>query len=46
MPDKFRQVQLITMKRKHINLTRVDRYGHWWFEIGDPSDPDSESYGW
>ncbi len=34
------------MKRKHIHLTREDKYGHWWFEIGDPTDPNSESYGW
>jgi hypothetical protein len=43
---RFRPVQLIVMKRKHINLTREDRYGHWWFEIGSPSDLSSESYGW
>ncbi len=42
----FRPVQLILMKRKNVNLTREDRYGHWWFEIGSPSDPASESYGW
>jgi hypothetical protein len=34
------------MKRLHIHLTREDKYGHWWFEIGDPLDPRSESYGW
>jgi hypothetical protein len=34
------------MKRKHIHLTRRDRYGHWWYEIGDPTDTQSESYGW
>ncbi len=34
------------MKRLQIRLTGGDKYGHWWFEIGDPSDPDSESYGW
>jgi hypothetical protein len=37
---------LITIKRKHISLAREDRYGHWWFEIGDADDADSESYGW
>jgi hypothetical protein len=46
MPGIFRQVKLLTMKRKHINLARDDKYGHWWFEIGDPFDPGSESYGW
>jgi hypothetical protein len=42
----FRPVQLILMKRKDINLTREDRFGHWWFEIGAASEPSSESYGW
>ena len=42
----YREVKSITMKRKHVNMTGQDRYGHWWFEIGDPSDPTSESYGW
>jgi hypothetical protein len=46
MPKQFRQVQLIVMKRKHIHLTRKDKYGHWWFEIGPPDDLSSESYGW
>src|SRR5579862_9502320 len=46
MPGGFREITLITMKRKHIHLTCSDRYGHWWFEIGDPTDPVSESYGW
>jgi hypothetical protein len=23
-----------------------DKYGHWWFVIGDFRDVDSESYGW
>jgi hypothetical protein len=47
MPNQFRQVSLITMKRKHIKLLRKDgKYGHWWFVIGDPDDPSSESYGW
>jgi hypothetical protein len=34
------EVSSITMKRKHIHLTGDDKYGHWWFEMGD------ESYGW
>ena len=46
MADTFREVQLVVMKRKHICLTGEDKYGHWWFEIGDAADPNSESYGW
>lgn len=46
MPNGFRQIESIVMKRKHIDLSREDKYGHWWFEIGDPLDSDSESYGW
>ncbi len=46
MADRFRPILSITMKRKHIHLMREDKYGHWWFEIGDSLDPDSESYGW
>ncbi len=42
----LREVTLITMKRKHVNLSRRDKYGHWWFEVGDASDLHSESYGW
>lgn len=43
-----RQVTSILIKRQHINLgwDADDKYGHWWFEIGNPSRPDSESYGW
>jgi hypothetical protein len=37
---------LVKMKRNHIRLTGPDKYGHWWFEIGDHVDPGSESYGW
>lgn len=29
------------MKRKNINKTGEDKYGHWWTEIGG-----NESYGW
>jgi len=36
-----REIKSITMKRKHINLSENDKYGHWWFEIED-----DESYGW
>ena len=41
-----RQIKSIKMKRKHIALKGDDKYGHWWLEIGDPLDPNSESYGW
>ena len=41
-----RIIQTITMKRKHIHLTGLDPFGHWWFEIGNPNNPVSESYGW
>jgi hypothetical protein len=40
-----REVKLITIKRLHLSVTTKE-YGHWWFEIGDPRDADSESYGW
>ena len=51
MSTRFRLVQSITMKRKGIDPTANDqspfgKYGHWWLEIGDPMDEDSESYGW
>jgi hypothetical protein len=46
MDPRYRPVKSIVMKRKHLNLTREDKYGHWWFEIGDPLDTGSESYGW
>jgi hypothetical protein len=46
MPKRYRQVTLILMKRKHINLTGEDKYGHWWFVIGHRGDPRLESYGW
>jgi hypothetical protein len=42
----FREVTTITMKRNHINLNHEDKYGHWWFEIGDSLDSASESFGW
>ena len=43
-----RQITSILIKRQHINLSwdADDKYGHWWFEIGNPRRPDSESYGW
>lgn len=48
--QKYRQIRLISIKRQHIRLQPLlegeDKYGHWWFEIGDPYDPSSESYGW
>jgi hypothetical protein len=37
-----REVASITMKRKQIDLKGSDKYGHWWFEIGNGA----ESYGW
>src|SRR5438105_539130 len=46
MPRRFRQVTLILMKRKHIKLTGEEKYGHWWFVIGDMTTPTSERYGW
>ncbi len=53
----IRVVRSIKMKRKQLTLSRVLRPlltcrpgdvdpGHWWFEIGDPRSPTSESYGW
>ncbi|AFZ25547.1 hypothetical protein Cylst_3397 [Cylindrospermum stagnale PCC 7417] len=36
-----RTLDFITMKRKHIQLTGDDKYGHWWTEIDG-----GESYGW
>lgn len=40
-----RQVTSILIKRQHINLSwdADDKYGHWWFEIGNPRRPGSES---
>lgn len=46
MSSNFRFIRSITMKRNHIHLTGDDKYGHWWFAIGDPLDAESESYGW
>ncbi len=45
MSSSFRLVQFITIKRQPMRLTK-GHYGHWWFEIGDPNDPNSESFGW
>ncbi len=36
-----RKLRFITMKRKHIELSGSDKYGHWWTEIDG-----KESYGW
>jgi len=33
-------VKSMKVKRKHINLSAEDKYGHWWIEMGD------KSYGW
>jgi hypothetical protein len=43
-----REIKSIQFKRIHIRnpLTAEDVAGHWWFEIGEPTDKDSESYGW
>lgn len=47
MSPAFREVKLITLKRKQMDpFGQQDKYGHWWFEIGDPTDLASESYGW
>ena len=46
MSSNFRSIRSITMKRDHIHLTGDDKYGHWWFEIGEPGDHNAESYGW
>jgi hypothetical protein len=47
---KFREIMSITIKRLPIELKAAEgtggKYGHWWIEIGDPLDSDSESYGW
>ena len=37
----YRCVEKIVLKRKHIEITGEDKYGHWWTEIDDV-----ESYGW
>ncbi|WP_145063344.1 hypothetical protein [Adhaeretor mobilis] len=42
----LREVALIRFKRIHIQPGGEDKAGHWWFEIGDPNDTNSESYGW
>jgi hypothetical protein len=48
--QEFRQIRLLTVKRSRIRIKEPNhpggKYGHWWIEIGDPYDPDSESYGW
>jgi hypothetical protein len=36
-----RPLDFVTMKRKDIELTGADKYGHWWTEVDG-----SESYGW
>lgn len=44
-----RPVTLVTVKRLWIKPHAgpgEDKYGHWWFEIGDALDESSESYGW
>jgi hypothetical protein len=46
----MRSVRLVKMKRKRIRIEKLlplrFDYGHWWFELGDPLDTGSESYGW
>ncbi|WP_345327481.1 hypothetical protein [Novipirellula rosea] len=42
----FREVKCIRFKRIHIRPGTDDKAGHWWFEIGDPTTPMSESFGW
>lgn len=46
MKDQSREIRLIRFKRVHIHPFSNDKAGHWWFEIGDPTDKQSESYGW
>ncbi len=43
-----RPVTSILIKRQHLNLgwDVDDKYGHWWFEFGNPRRRDSESCGW
>jgi len=41
-----RKILSITIKRKNIHLSAEDKYGHWWFELGDSTSPNLESYGW
>jgi len=44
-----REIKSITIKRIHMkNILNKEQkeYGHWWFVLGDPTAPDSESYGW
>jgi hypothetical protein len=45
---EFREIELIVVKRQHISLNSLtdDKYGHWWFEIGNARTRESESYGW
>ena len=38
--DRFWIVASVTIKRDRIALFGEDKYGHWWFEIGDPFDED------
>ncbi len=40
-PLHYRDIPSIVIKRKHIDLSADDKYGHWWFEIDG-----KESYGW
>jgi len=46
---QFREINSIRFKRIHIysaNPANEGKSGHWWFEIGESTDPTSESYGW
>lgn len=43
------EIKSIQFKRIHIKnplAENNDVAGHWWFEIGDPANANSESYGW
>ena len=44
--DRFRVVTAVTVQRLRLAPFGEDKYGHWWLEVGDPFDPESESYGW
>jgi len=44
---EVREIRSVKFKRIHIGSElAADHAGHWWFEIGDPTTPTSESYGW
>ena len=42
----MREIRCICFKRLHLAMSRDDKAGHWWFEIGEPDNPSAESFGW